>query len=71
MAPFAWQSNKAIVFYFTQNRLQDFIQCQGTEARFDFRDTNIQSITPSYDELMSIPMREECVCCSPPQAYKA
>ena len=36
VAPFAWQSNKAILFYFTPNCLQDLNWCWGTEARFSF-----------------------------------
>lgn len=31
VAPFAWKSNKAISFYFTQNRCQELIWLQGTK----------------------------------------
>ena len=34
MAPFAWQSNKAILFYFTQNCLQGSIRYQWRETKF-------------------------------------
>ena len=34
VAPFAWQSNKAILFYFTQNCLRDLTWPRCTEAEF-------------------------------------
>ena len=34
MAPLTWQSNNAILFYFTQNSVSEIYQCQGTEVRF-------------------------------------
>ena len=36
MAPFAWQSNTAILFDFTQNSVLRFNLVSGTEARFSF-----------------------------------
>ena len=32
--PFAWKSNNAVSFHFTQNCLQDLTRCRSTGAKF-------------------------------------
>ena len=44
------KSNKAILFYFTQNCLQDLIQFWGTEAGFSFRSALMQAIYQAFEK---------------------
>ena len=41
MAPFAWQSNKAILFYFTQNSVSEIQFCTGVQRSCAFGIKNI------------------------------
>ena len=50
MSPFAWQNNKAILFYLTQNSVQDLIQHWCTEA--EFWASNSKAVPQSQSELI-------------------